>query len=446
MATRLPIASGAVSASTPVPDGAEGSFRSDIAFLNDESNTSAPTETKPDKGTIPPPPKPTAKPIPPKVEAKPEVIPPALDDLTADDETEPKETIQESPEELEAKSKFLEEVPEFKEIDAEFPGLLKKYPSVRAALVNEKRFTSIYPTVEDAAESADMRDLYIELSASLLQGKPEVLLNSLHTTDPKATEKFLMNILPMVREADKQLYNRTVEPIIKNFIRGVVKQGEALQNKNLVLAGKHIAALLYPVLKGELPPDAREVENPELTAKEQELLQREQALNNRDAQTFQLSVSTACQKGLQSTIDKYLDPENAMPSLVKRAAIMQIRQEIHEILSKDEPHKSRMAALYNKAKKTGFKDGAESIRIAYLGRVNPLLPALCQKARKDALGEKAGNGNLNPEPSARTIPSSARGGPGRPKPISTKDIDFHNTSDEDILSGDRSRIKFKGKS
>jgi hypothetical protein len=328
---------------------------------------------------------------------------------------------------------------EFNKLKEAYPDLPKKFPWVRKAVFEHAHYQSILPTIDDAKEAVAMRDAHELLGKSLLEGRPEILFNSLHDQDPKSVERLAQNFLPVLRQGNQELYNRTVEPIIKNLLREVKAHGEKIGNKNLSLASQHITNLIFGVT--DLPDDKPTV-NPELEEREQKLENRERELESKEHSKFFRDVNHQCGDWLNREIEKGLDPNKAMTGLVKQAAVKYIKDQIHEVLIGDKIHQNRIASLYREAKREGFPpEWSERIFSAYLGRVKPLLPALRQKARAEALGDKL---EKTPEKGAPTKPENKRvtiPPSGLPKtsekgkvPDANK-IDWRKTSDEDFLKG-----------
>lgn len=427
-----PVNSGMVGAGDDISAGA-----SDIDFLNQGGNDPDPTKTGTGEETkVPPAPAPDDK---NKKED--------LEDIEDPDKPKPEDTQELSEEEKAAEAKkaaATEDVPEPNEpvditkLREAYPDIFKKNPHLRQTIIEHTQLKTAFPTMEAARQAFQMRNAHVQLAKTIMDGDPELLLNSTKDENPEALKKLSRNFLSTLKKVDLQTYQETLDPIVKTLLRQVKAQGETSGNKNLVLAAQHIANLIYNTI--DIPAEQPE---PAEDPKAKELDERERQFNARERHRFAVGINSTLRNDLVREFNKGLDPENAMTPLVRKAALDSAMAELNDVLIKDEQHQAAMQSLFQHAEQNEFGgDWSERIRTAYLGRVRPLLPALRQKYRKEALGDKVGkletDKDKTPEKKPSSVPSSGNPASGK---LGSGKVDWRRTSDEDFLNGKVTYVK-----
>ena len=344
--------------------------------------------------------------------------------------------------EEEVEGEFREgiEPPLFRALMKESPDLFKKHKELRPILFREHAFTQIFPDPRDAAAALQAVDDTRELEDEILRGHPGKVLDAIKRTDERGYRRFMNGLLPALAESDASVYAEVTQPVLSNILRRAQRIGEARGDQNLVRSVKHLAALIWPEQRGEVPAAIKPpVVDEETEARRHEIETREARYEMRVRRDFVGSVKSLGEKTLRRRIEKGLDPNKALSPFLKSSVINETMKEIQELMNEDLRFGRSMESLLARASRTGYPNEYKTRMIGtYLGRATQLIGPIRKRLLQQALGKSGGGGK---PPLRREVGEGSAGGRA---PVSLKgsEIDWERTSDLDIISG---KAKKRGK-
>src|SRR5208337_3668946 len=119
--------------------------------------------------------------------------------LPVEEEEEEGEVEEEEGEEEEEPSPELThpfDRPSLKVVEEAFPGLLKKFPSLRDMYFREAEYSKLFPTVDDAKEANENNTAFLSMREDIFQGNGSKLFSSIKEVNEKDLEKFSTTVLP----------------------------------------------------------------------------------------------------------------------------------------------------------------------------------------------------------------------------------------------------------
>jgi len=328
-----------------------------------------------------------------------------------------------------------------KEITAKYPDIFKDFPHLRFAYFRDHQFSQIFPTVQEARETVEKVEYFNKLEDELITGNPATLIKSMkeYEEDPKVLEKFGRNFLGNLYEVDKGAYVEVTMPIMKNICRQAIAEGKRTNNINLENSGHLISKQIWGTM--DPPPDARRVEeDPEKEALKKKLEERDK----QDKSNFRVEVRSSIDKSIIGSITKGLDPKNILSPRMKQLLVNDIIGEVDEQLAKTPGHLKFMDGLWAQARKAGYdRSWVARLVNAYLARAKPILSSVRDKALKETMGKMGGEESPTPgqggkPPTRRNFPAGGGAPPTRTTnnlPKDAKQVDWKNTSDDDIIAG-----------
>ena len=355
------------------------------------------------------------------------------DSETEDEEdSESDEDVDEEDEEVDAKGPF--DRPTIKDIKEKYPKFFKDFPELRHAFFREKEFSNLFPSVDEAKEAAYKANEFDALEGCITEGNLHPLFETLHKNDPATLRTFVTSFLPTLYEGSRELFAEVTDPILKNFINSVKREGIRIggdKGKNMQIAARYFAHELTGQAEVADVDLARKGDSPEVTRlreqRSNEVKQRHQELLS--------DVRNETNVRLTKIIMKDLDPNKALPRFTREAIAKKIDEEIRAKLKQDPSYQSRMDLLWRRAQKSGFRSDAKPQLVStFLGRARQLLVPIRQKARKDAQLDK---GEKKP------VKKVLRGGTSSGKTTSSK-LDpkaYRGMSALDILNDKKPAVK-----
>jgi len=369
-------------------------------------------------------------------EANEEVIPETLGELKLidddeedeeDDDVKKKKDSEKTKEGEENKEPELElddelvTPPARQEILKAYPDLFKKFPFIDRALRQEKEYTELFGTVEDARDAQQRSAEYSQFENDLLQGNTNGLFKSLKNADETAFAEAVDNLLPTLAQVDQAAYNHIIGDVIKRTLISAVNASTNLDEdsaQQLKLAAGIIHQFAFG--PGKFRPPTRFNRN----YQDQNNPERQQ-LNNERAQFFneQFGSITNDLQGkvdnlLKNTISANIDPKGAMNSYVKKTAVRDSLDLLTRLIAQDERFQQHKDNLWKKALESNFdRRLVDSIRSSYLSRAKALLPSVLKKVRAEALNNRSSdNGDERTErrfkdtrPDKERAPAQSRG-------------------------------------
>jgi hypothetical protein len=330
--------------------------------------------------------------------------------------------------------------PTVKALKKEFPGIFKKYPALRAAFFEYPKYVELFSDIDVAQSAAQKASEYDQLDASVSKGESKELLSTLHENNPKALKTMVRGFAERVRDVDADLYPVLAEPIIEELLYHASQHGTRAQNKNLVLAAKHIANFVF-ANGGEIPDiskRAKETKNDEPTEAEKQLEAERRQYRTEKFEGALMDVGKRCQTELGAVLGNKL---SELTPFERKQVIREAQGQVDAKLKADGAFQKTLAALWKKAADDGYSDASKTrIRRAWLERAKAIAPGIRNRLRKEALEGRTertpSREDSGQQGKKRTFPSQGgRSGSSSKRVLDPKKIDWKKTSDMDILNG-----------
>jgi len=330
------------------------------------------------------------------------------------------------------------EVPEgqlrFKDIKSKYPNIFKEIPQLAQAIRNDRAYSEIFTSPEDAKDAAQRAGYFNQLEGKLIGGSIKELLNDIESGNKDSFKKIAKDFLPTIREKSMELYAEITLPAVNDVLRSAIRDAEGSENMNLRNAALHIAKYLYG--KPEIPSfDVKK----EVPNEEQERIKAErEAFWTEKANDFTNECYSEGKEETLKEIAKGIDNDKSISPFLKKTLKDSIFTEVDSLLAKDTRHVRQMNALWRKAQSSGFqKETRKEIINAYLRGAKSLIPSIRQKLRAEAGIQGNQPVQQKQDTVKRTnIPASGRNVAGSAaKTPSARDVNWNKTSDLDFLEG-----------
>jgi hypothetical protein len=331
----------------------------------------------------------------------------------AEEQTEEQELEQEQAEEPEEEKEEEEEEPEipkyqrplFKDIKTKYPDFFKDFPDMREVYFREGKYSSIFPTVEDAEEAFNKSSLFDTLAQDLSQGSVNALLDTLEQGGKNLLYQVAENFLPSLYSKDQNAYYNVVGPIIGEFIKSIFVEGEKTGDENLKAVALHAAKFGFGTTNlNEIGLKRKQID-PQIQAEKERLEKERQTLEIQRYNEVYSQVAERSQKILLTEIARNIKIED---SYKRSAAIRDVFEKINEVLSQDPRHIKLMNTLWLKSKNSGYSiESRNKIVSTLIGRAKQIMPAVVKEILGEVEPEKPTGGKVGPlgskeVPSART--------------------------------------------
>lgn len=271
-----------------------------------------------------------------------------------------------------------------KEITAKYPNLLKEFPFFEKVYYREKKFTEIFPTVQDARDAQERLENVASLEQEVLEGKTDTILKAIKENNPKGFENLVDDYLPAL----ERIAPGAQAHIASNIVRGIVFRmhgiGQQTNNENLKNAALVLSDHFWP---GQNPAPPRPFGNGNVEDKKDDKLNNErQAFENQRFEYAAHDLNGRVQNQLKATIDNNIDKANVMTDFIKKNAINEVQSKLEEVLNSDSRFKSHINILWQRAKQGNYSRSLmDNIRSAYLGKAKTVLGPIIVKVRNEAL-------------------------------------------------------------
>lgn len=352
----------------------------------------------------------------------------------AETETETAETkppVPEEPDDAEVPAGQLR----FKDVKTKFPTVFKEFPQLATAIRNDRAYSEIFTSPEDARDAAQRAAYFNTLETHLTSGSVKELLGDIEKANSETFKKVVRDFLPTVKSKSMELFAEITLPAVNDVLRSAIRDAEGSENVNLRNAALHIAKYLYG--KPEIPnlEAKRDVPNEE----EERVKAERQAFWQEKQTDFTNECFTTGRDETVAEIAKGIDNDKSISPFLKSTLKEKIFNEVDQLLSKDTRHLRQMNALWRKAESTGFqKESRREIINAYLRGAKALIPSVRQKLRAEAGLVPAGKQPVKQETTQKrtNIPQSGRAASGQAGKVpSARDVNWGKTSDLDFLNG-----------
>lgn len=311
-----------------------------------------------------------------------------------------------------------------KEILAKYPTLFKDFPYLERAYYREQQYTELFPTLDDAKETAQKAQAFDGYEAEIMRGNTDVVLAAIKKNDPKAFARTVDNYLPNLAKVDEQAYYHVIGNTIRTVIGHMVAEAKNLGKENgepLQIAAEIVNQFAFGNSK-ITQPTKLVTENPEANT-EAEQLKRERVQFVKDKFNHAHNdLVGKVQNSLKSTIDAHIDPRQSMTDYVRKNATKDAYEELESLMGQDGRFKTIMDKLWERAFDDNFsRKSLDAVRAAYLSKAKILLPTVIKNARNVALkGHKAKSSSDKraPLPVGRSTTSTSSAN----KPSTTKQV------------------------
>ena len=327
--------------------------------------------------------------------------------------------------------------PNFKEVKEKYPNLFKDFPGLRDAFFRESEYTKVFPTIDDAKEAADNLDALSVIQDKVLDGDPSAIFEASKEADPKSYNKLVRGLLPTLYKLDNEAYVRAITPTLESMVRNAYKDGKTTGDEDLTNSALHVSKWFFgteDVALGKTTTvKADEEESPEA----KKLAKERQDFESGKQQDALKIVLSERDSTLGRMISKGLDPDGDLSDYVKDKLVKDVIDRLDHLLLKDKSHMANMNAKWRAAKRDGYsRDSLKGIVTAYQARAKSLIPSVRAKLFDAALGKvsKKHVKRVSDIETRREVPAGRHSSNVQRLP-SPKEIDWHTTSDEDILSG-----------
>lgn len=339
------------------------------------------------------------------------------------DEEEEKEEDIEEEDEKEGEEKL--EVPHYtrKELLKTYPDLFKKFPLLEKSYYRERKFTEIYPTLDEAKEAQEKSSVLDRLEADVGSGNTVPILKAIKDNNQEAFNKTIDNYLPALFTVDKDAYYHVVGGVIKDAVAQIAQEAKESNNEEL----KETAKNLYKFVFGSTNWEPHKKLSSDKKEDDDSLKKEREAFNRERFETAKNDLVGKVQNTLKATVDANIDPKSLMTDYVKRNAIREVMEALDSQLDSDREFQSQRDRLWKRAHESSFsRDSIDRIKSAYLSKAKTLLPGIIKRTRIDALkgmGKKVSEEKNSRLPVGRTA-SSPKIKEANEIPKGMKTIDF----------------------
>lgn len=353
------------------------------------------------------------------------------DDSGSDQETRDGEGDESEGDGDESEQDVKDEESIFAKVKKLAPNIFKEIPELRPIIAKERQYSEVFATPEEAKEASEKVNQFRELSDAVMAGNSSAFFNELVESDPAAYAKFAKDILPTVKKADPKMFLNMIIPHIKDILRNSMTTAKSKGDKNLYYGLGHVSKHLFgsPTIPNDNAPEVDEERAQFEKEKEEHKLSQ--------LESFETTTATEIESALDRNILRYIDPNKVLTEKQRNAMLKDCKEELTAVTIKDRSHMDRLKTLRREAQRDGLtREASEKIKNTILARVKPLLASVSEKVRKDYAFDK----RTQSRKEKKFIPSSGSSGSSEGKKINSKNVDYRNSSDLDILDG---KVKYR---
>lgn len=328
-----------------------------------------------------------------------------------------------------------------KDITKDYPDILKKYPDLKAMIFREKEYTKIFPTVEDAQESQERVVALTSTVKKAIDGDTTGVLKDLYKFNPPSVVKFAENILPTLYNEAPELYKRAVFPTVRQILVDVYKQGNAAENKSLMLAVQHISQALFN--DPNLPElNFGDTEAPKQDPEKEQLRQQLSQVRENRIKEFVNELQSHSRNMLKDRVVKALGPKekNGLTSYVYEKVVTDCIDAYDKLIERDSQFKGILDKKWREVVAANIFDNNQKTKIlsAYLGRAHDSIPAIARKR----LAEAKGDNKVTPIKTKQVAsPDKKTANQMKVSELTADKVDWDKTPTQDFLFGDKVVLK-----
>ena len=133
----------------------------------------------------------------------------------------------------------------FKDVKAKFPTVFKEFPQLATAIRNDRAYSEVFSSPEDARDAAKVAAYFNQLETNIMSGSAKELLGDIKQGNSEAYKKLVRDFLPTVKADSMELFAEITLPAVNDVLRSALRDAEGSENMNLRNAALHIAKYLY---------------------------------------------------------------------------------------------------------------------------------------------------------------------------------------------------------
>lgn len=311
-------------------------------------------------------------------------------------EPESEEESEEEPEEEEESPEKKYRRPVFKEIKEKYPDFFKDFPDMREVYFRESKFSTLFPTIEDAEEAFNKASSFDTLASDLISGSTELLVEELSKAGREHLERVAENFLPTLYKKDQNLYFSIISPYIGQFVRNLYEEGKRTNNDNLKAAAQIAAQFGWGTTEIDKVGLQPKKVDPEIEEEKKRLLTEKQRIEQERYFEVYNAVAERAQKILITEIAKHVPLSDTYK---KSAAVRDIFEKVNEVLTADQRHIRLMNSLWQKARNNGYSIESRNRLISTLiARAKQIIPGVAREILSEAEpeSEKVSGGKASP--------------------------------------------------
>lgn len=393
-----------------------GSGKSDSEILGESLEVESPTEEKVEEEVA-------EEPKEEEVKTEEEVV-----------EEEIKEAEEEPEKAEEEESKDVR----FKDLKKDYPGIFKKYPQLAQVIQNERAFSQVFASPEEAKQAATDAEFFSGLEASIMNGDAQPLIDAVAKSSPPDFINFALDFSEKIRVMDSRLYAAMTAPGIRAVLKSAINAADEADNKNLRNSALFITKFLFGSNDTKSIEDLEKLLDEKPRPKEDDTVrtERDQVRFER-YDNFRTDVNSDTYDSMKDLITKSFSPTIRITNYIKDKVIEDTLKEVDTTLAKDARHIKFMDSLFAKARQTNFnKESRRQLVDAYLRAAKALVPATLAKNLGEALGTtRVNNDKSRKEFSAGKRTSESSESRQLNRTPSAGEIDWSKTSDKMLLDG-----------
>lgn len=317
--------------------------------------------------------------------------PPAEDesDSEGDEESEEIDELAELEAELQEPSEEqLELVTPVRRRDIlkKYPNIFKDFPYLEKAYYREQQFTELLPTIDDAKQAVEAKQVLDNFERDLMSGKTETVLAAVKAQDPNAFNKIVDDYMMSLKSVDEGAYFHVLGNLTKHTIFTMVQEARRTNNEQLQSAAHILNQFIFGTSDWQPPTNLSKQERPEDRQRNNQQNERELAYTRQQFENTRGDLNSKVNNTLRNTIAAHIDPRQSMTDYVRGNASRDALETLETLINRDTRFKALVDKLWDNAYKNQFsRDAVDKIKSAYLSKAKTLLPSVIKKARNEAL-------------------------------------------------------------
>ena len=314
-----------------------------------------------------------------------EETPETTEDETKEEDEEVEEKEEEEEKEDEIKDEEEEQLlvpPRKKEIIKKYPNFFKDFPQVEAELFRGRQFTEIFPDIDTAKEASEKADTYDQVEEDLAKGDIRKIIAAVKDSGQEAINNLADDYLGYLQVVDKEAYIHVISGVIKQAVESMAKSGRDNEDEDLFNAAKQLHVFMFG--KKEFEPHKRLSES--RNTESERLSEEKRNWNNQRFETSRKEALDKVRNRIQSVVDTNIDKKNSMTPYIKKNAVKDAMTILDTAMSQDRSFQRTVDSLLKDARKANLSaESMQKVVSAYLSKAKSLLPGVIQKAKNEAL-------------------------------------------------------------